>query len=181
MMTLFGLNRMNLSAVNSLCAFLTEDVAASKHPVVFFIWNLLREGAEQHHHRNNWIKNYTEKSIFKEIESITQKEQIKAYLLCCLQSVLNVLLNVCCKWVICVPQGLWEGANHYIWQMEYTTSWWFPRYCFKWKNEQFNIYQRLFIPFQHGWARVLQWREDFWISFLTGGCCREILHTGAQK
>jgi len=69
--------------VNSLHIFLAGNVAASKHPLIFFTCNLLREGSRTTITPQKYrIKNYGEKSISKGEESIAQKEQIKADLAC---------------------------------------------------------------------------------------------------
>lgn len=81
--------------MNSLHIFLAEIVAASKHPLIFFICNLLREGSRTTiTPQKYWIKNYTEKSIFKGKERNTKGANKVLFAVCCLQNVLNILLNI---------------------------------------------------------------------------------------
>lgn len=137
--------------MNSLHIFLAENVAASKHPLISFVCNLLRKGSRTiitpHKY---WIKNYREKYFQGEREHNTKGPNKGLFAMCCLQNVLNILLNISSMWITYTLLCLWEDAKHYIWQMEYMASWWFLRYCFKWKNERFHTSKDDFIPFQHG-------------------------------
>lgn len=81
--------------MNSLHIFLAENVAASKHPLIFFVRNLLRKGSRTiitpHKY---WIKNSREEYFQGEREHNTKGANKGLFAMCCLQNVLNILLNI---------------------------------------------------------------------------------------
>lgn len=83
-----------------------------------------------------------------------------------------------------VLQCLLEDAKHYTWWVEYMTAWLFLRYCFKWKNEQFRVYQGFFlVPFNMCKQEYYSERKILSVFSLgpAAGHCRETLHIDALK
>lgn len=80
--------------MNSLHRFLAENAAASKHHLIFFMCNLLREGSRTTITPQKYgIKNYTE--YFQgEREHNAKRANKGLFVMCCLQNVLNTLLNI---------------------------------------------------------------------------------------
>lgn len=131
--------------MNSLHIFLAEIVATSKHPLVFSICNLLREGSRiTITPQKYWIKNYTEKSIFKGKENITQKEQIKSYLLGVVCKVFWTFYWIYLPCELCMFSSALGRCKTFYFTNGIHDLLMFPRYCFKSKTEQFHIYQGLF-------------------------------------
>lgn len=159
--------------MNSLHVFLAENVAASKHPLIFFICNLLREGSRTTITPQKYgSKLYREEYFQGEREHNTKGANKGLFAVCCFRNVLNILLNISSMWIMHALQCLWEDAKHYIWWMEYMTSWWFPRYCFKWKNEQFHVYRGLFCSLSTWVSQRIAVKG----RFLTVFCHWSLLH-----